>query len=149
MDLSANLPKVVPQVGIEPTYPKALVSETSVSTFSTTGANSIFMVLKGRLELPGKQLLKLPRLPIAPLEQIWCPEPGTIRHALRPRVLRPLRLPIPPSGQACGATAWYRATASCFSDRRFHLVSLGCKEMAHRAEVESATFRETSEHSGH
>ena len=32
------------------------------------------------------------------LKSTWCPEPDSNWHALRRRILNPLRLPIPPSG---------------------------------------------------
>lgn len=57
---------------------------------------------------------------------VWCPEPESNQHARGRRVLSPVRLPISPSRQCTGATPWYQATPHGFSNRCFHLVSLGC-----------------------
>jgi hypothetical protein len=67
--------KMVPQAGVEPACPKALASEASVSSHSTTGAKTV-LVLKGRFELTKDLCLKQVRLPIPPLEHFWRPDPG-------------------------------------------------------------------------
>lgn len=59
---------VVPQVGLEPTCPKALASEASASTNFTTGAENNAGA-QGGSRIPNICSLNAARLPIAPLEQ--------------------------------------------------------------------------------
>lgn len=74
------------------------------------------------LMLPKQPRCQLRYAPNFPNESGWCPKRASNSHDFRPRLLRPVRLPIPPSGHSISVVSSRDSSACAPTSASLHMV---------------------------